>query len=117
MESFFGPLKRERTHQASYATRDQAKTDVFDYIEAFYRRWAIGAQASSSPRVYSLNPVSTERGEPHPSETGATGFSGFFRFISPCRAGLIVIMVHWTLTAPKTPQSSLTTDINGSDSS
>jgi putative transposase len=38
MESFFGTLKRELVHQASYATRDQARTAVFEYIEAFYNR-------------------------------------------------------------------------------
>lgn len=38
MESFFGTLKQERIHRASYATRDQARTDVFEYIEAFYNR-------------------------------------------------------------------------------
>jgi putative transposase len=38
MESFFGTLKQERIHEASYATRDQARNDVFEYIEAFYNR-------------------------------------------------------------------------------
>lgn len=38
MESFFGSFKRERIHRSRYATRDQARTDVFEYIEAFYNR-------------------------------------------------------------------------------
>jgi len=38
MESFFSTLKRELVHQRTYATRDQAKTDVFEYIEVFYNR-------------------------------------------------------------------------------
>ena len=36
MESFFSTLKRERVHRRQYATRDQARADVFDYIERFY---------------------------------------------------------------------------------
>lgn len=36
MESFFSSLKTERTARKVYRTRDQARTDVFDYIERFY---------------------------------------------------------------------------------
>jgi len=36
MESFFSSLKTERTARKTYPTRDQAKADVFDYIERFY---------------------------------------------------------------------------------
>ena len=36
MESFFSSLKTERTANKTYHTRDQAKADVFDYIERFY---------------------------------------------------------------------------------
>ena len=36
MESFFSSLKTERTARTTYRTRDQAKADVFDYIERFY---------------------------------------------------------------------------------
>mgnify|MGYP003345433565 CR=1 FL=1 len=36
MESFFSSLKTERTARKVYRTRDQAKSDVFDYIERFY---------------------------------------------------------------------------------
>ena len=36
MESFFSSLKIERTAAKTYRTRDQAKADVFDYIECFY---------------------------------------------------------------------------------
>jgi putative transposase len=35
-ESFFSSLKIERTARKTYRTRDQAKADVFDYIECFY---------------------------------------------------------------------------------
>ena len=36
MESFFSSLKTERTARKTYRSRDQAKADVFDYIERFY---------------------------------------------------------------------------------
>lgn len=36
MESFFSSLKTERTARKIYRTRDEARADVFDYIERFY---------------------------------------------------------------------------------
>ncbi len=36
MESFFSSLKTERTARKTYRARDEAKADVFDYIECFY---------------------------------------------------------------------------------
>jgi len=36
MESFFKSLKTERTDRKIYRTRNDAKADVFDYIEVFY---------------------------------------------------------------------------------
>jgi putative transposase len=36
MESFFSSLKTERAARKTYRTRDEAKADVFDYIECFY---------------------------------------------------------------------------------
>lgn len=36
MESFFSSLKTERIARKTYRTRNQAKTEVFDYIERFY---------------------------------------------------------------------------------
>ena len=38
MESFFSSLKVERVARKIYRTRDQARADVFDYIERFYPR-------------------------------------------------------------------------------
>ena len=38
VESFFASLKRERIKRKKYKTRDQARADVFDYIERFYNR-------------------------------------------------------------------------------
>ena len=36
MESFFSSLKTERINRKQYRTRNEAKADVFDYIERFY---------------------------------------------------------------------------------
>jgi len=35
-ESFFNLIKRERVRRRTYKTRDDARRDVFDYIEMFY---------------------------------------------------------------------------------
>ena len=34
-ESFFSSLKRERIRRRTYKTREEARQDVFDYIEMF----------------------------------------------------------------------------------
>jgi len=38
MESFFGTLKSELVNHRTYASRAQARSDLFYYIEAFYNR-------------------------------------------------------------------------------
>jgi transposase InsO family protein len=38
MERFFGTLKRECTTRARFATHEQARTALFEYIEAYYNR-------------------------------------------------------------------------------
>lgn len=38
MESFFHTLKTELTHHRKYRTREEAKRDIFEYIEVFYNR-------------------------------------------------------------------------------
>lgn len=35
-EGFFGVLKRERVHRSHYRTRDQARADLFGYLERFH---------------------------------------------------------------------------------
>lgn len=35
-ESFFGSLKTERVFSSNYATREEARRDIIDYIEMFY---------------------------------------------------------------------------------
>ena len=41
MESFFHTLKTELVHHKNYATREDAKSDLFQYIEGFYNRQRI----------------------------------------------------------------------------
>ena len=38
MESFWSTLKTELVHHEDYATREQARQSIFEYIEAFYNR-------------------------------------------------------------------------------
>lgn len=38
LESFFATLKTELTHRCRFATRAQARTAIFEYIEVFYNR-------------------------------------------------------------------------------
>jgi putative transposase len=53
VESWFGLLKRERVHRRHYRTRDEARLDVFDYIERFYnRRRPHGSAGRMSPLQY-----------------------------------------------------------------
>jgi putative transposase len=37
-ESFFGNLKNELIHHERFATRQEARDKIFDYIEVFYNR-------------------------------------------------------------------------------
>ena len=49
MESFWASLKKEQVHHRHYKTRDEARTDIFDYIACFYntirRHSALGNQS------------------------------------------------------------------------
>ena len=38
MESLWATLKTELVHQVTYATREQARSSIFEYVEAFYNR-------------------------------------------------------------------------------
>jgi len=40
-ETFFSTLKNELTHGKNYATREQARSEIFEYIECFYNRQRI----------------------------------------------------------------------------
>jgi len=53
MESFFGTLKSEWVYHRTYHTRNQAKTDIFYYIESFYnRRRRHSSLGHLSPEAY-----------------------------------------------------------------
>jgi putative transposase len=53
MESFIGTLKGEWVHYHTYRTRDEARTDIFYYIEAFYNRRRLhSALGYLSPEAY-----------------------------------------------------------------
>ena len=39
-ESFFATLKKELVHRRSWPTKDELRSEVFDYIEVFYNREA-----------------------------------------------------------------------------
>ena len=52
-ESFFGILKNELVHHERFATRQEAKDKIFDYIEVFYNRSRIhSATDYSAPAEY-----------------------------------------------------------------
>jgi putative transposase len=52
-ERFFGSLKRERTDQRYYATRQEASADVVDYIEMFYNSTRLHSYLGyCSPNAY-----------------------------------------------------------------
>jgi transposase InsO family protein len=38
MESFFASLKKELVHGVEFATRAEARAELFEYIEVFYNR-------------------------------------------------------------------------------
>jgi putative transposase len=38
MESSFASLKKELTHHENYATSEEARASIFEYIEVFYNR-------------------------------------------------------------------------------
>jgi transposase InsO family protein len=51
MESFFHDLKTERVHHRIYATRDQARRDLFAYIEGFYHSHRLHSAIQQLGRV------------------------------------------------------------------
>lgn len=52
-ESFFQLLKRERIKKKIYRTREEARSDIFDYIEMFYNsKRRHGSSDQMSPTEY-----------------------------------------------------------------
>ena len=56
MESFFSSMKTERLSRKVYRTREQARSDVFDYIERFYN------PVRKHSKLDFLSPVDFEQG-------------------------------------------------------
>jgi transposase InsO family protein len=52
MESFFATLKCERVHHQIYQTRQDARTALFYYIEAYNRRGLHSALGYLSPEAF-----------------------------------------------------------------
>lgn len=53
MEAFWSTLKQELIYRRSFATRTEAITAIFDYIEGFYRRTRLhSALGFKSPLDY-----------------------------------------------------------------
>jgi|SRR5437870_302443 len=46
MESFWSTLKLELVYRRDFATRSQARTEIFDYIESFYNRQRVHSALS-----------------------------------------------------------------------
>jgi transposase InsO family protein len=55
MESFFGRLKCEIESAEMFATRDQARAELFEYLEVFYKRVRLHSSLGF------LSPVEYER--------------------------------------------------------
>ncbi len=56
MESFFSSMKTERLSRKVYRTREEARSDVFDYIERFYN------PVRKHSKLDFLSPVNFEQG-------------------------------------------------------
>ena len=94
-ESFFQLLKRERIKRKTYASRDDARQDIFDYIEMFYnpkRRHGFNDRLSPAEferrrferlasvwqtRGDSTKPDSAVATAPEPRGTACAGRQGF----------------------------------------
>jgi putative transposase len=58
-ESFFQLLKRERIRRKVYSTREQARREIFDYIELFYNsKRRHGKNGMLSPRQFEMKNAS-----------------------------------------------------------
>ena len=57
MESFFSSLKTERTARKLYRTRDEAKADVFDYIENLGPVFSYGVLLTGTDQNQTRNAV------------------------------------------------------------
>jgi transposase InsO family protein len=57
MESFWATLKTELVHHEHYATREQARRSIFEYIEVFYNRKRLHSSLGYvSPETFEASP-------------------------------------------------------------
>ncbi len=83
-ESFFQLLKRERIKKKIYGTREEARSDIFDYIEMFYNsKRRHGSSDQMSPTEY---------------ETSIINGSEVSRLSVAIHIGISVI---WKLSSPR----------------
>jgi putative transposase len=61
-EGFFGQLKRERVHHRRYRTRDEARADLFDYLERFHNPRMRRRVARQDRKFSALTQPSVEMG-------------------------------------------------------
>ncbi len=58
IESFFATLKKELVYQTTFATREEARLAVFEFIEGYYNRWrlhsSLGYQSPTEFEVQGL---------------------------------------------------------------
>ncbi len=60
MESFFKTLKVEEVYQRRYATRDEARQSIFEYIEIFYNRQRLhSALGYETPEAFEAQSITT----------------------------------------------------------
>jgi putative transposase len=50
-ESFFSSLKNELVHHRNFQTRDEARSEIFEYIELFYNRKRLHQSLNYQPPV------------------------------------------------------------------
>ena len=61
MESWNGRLKVEAIHGERFATRSQAKAQVFEYIEVYYNRLRLHSKLDFvSPKAFEARPVAQQ---------------------------------------------------------
>ena len=75
-ESFFATLKKRMTRKKIYPTRDEAKTEIFNFIEMFYnpkknviRIQVVFHQPNSKKRIFWNNRLSSKSWEVHMLES------------------------------------------------
>jgi putative transposase len=53
IESFWATLKKELVHQTTFATREEARAAIFEFIEVFYNRYRLHSSLDyTSPATF-----------------------------------------------------------------